>query len=148
MCFSLYQHPRKQGSVPHFGEKTCKEEERTDSGPLSKVFTQVEVIPGGSRQVRRSSVGSQSVGHLLPVSSSVHELAHTKLESPLFYPGRLPVYLWVGIRGLVEQTLGYPEQNREGYHKSQRTPLSFLSWSLLLEKQRNRNTRQQALRKP
>ena len=93
-------------------------------------------------------MGSQSVGHLLPVSSSVHELAHTKLESPLLYPGRLPVYLWVGIRGLVEQTLGYPEQNREGYHKSQRTPLSFLSWSLLLEKQRNRNTRQQALRKP
>lgn len=86
--------------------------------------------------------------YLLPVSSSLQELAHAKLESPLLYPGRLPVCLWVGIRGLVEQTLGYPEQNREGYHKSQRTPLSFLSWSLLLEKQRNRNTRQQALRKP
>lgn len=59
-----------------------------DSGPLSKVFTQVEVIPGGSRQVRRSSEGSQSMGHLLPVSSSVYELAHTNLEPWALHPGR------------------------------------------------------------
>lgn len=59
-----------------------------DSGPLSKVFTKVEVIPGGSRQVRSSSEGSQSVGHLLPVSSSVYELAHTKLEPRALHPGR------------------------------------------------------------
>ena len=70
------------------GKRTCKQEEKTDSGPLSKVFTQVEVIPGGSRQVRRSSVGSQSVGHLLPVSSSVYELAYTKLKSWVLHPGR------------------------------------------------------------
>lgn len=70
------------------GKRTYKEEEKMDSGLLSKVFTQVEVIPGGSRQVRRSSEGSQSVGHLLPVSSSVYELAHTKLKPQVLHPGR------------------------------------------------------------